>query len=141
MSRSLTARKALVRSLIRALVEHGAIKTTLPKAKLIQRIVEKLLSRARGKDLSARRHVLAFLANDRKTTDRLFQYAAASSRVSGFTRIIKLPSRRGDAGSMARIEIVDQIKKEEEKKSKGEKKEKKEEKKETKKKGKTAKQE
>jgi large subunit ribosomal protein L17 len=115
LSRSRTAREALVRSQVRALVFAGKIQTTLPKAKILARSIDKLFTSARKQDIGSRRRVLAKLANDRKTTDRLFDLAKDWSRTSGFTRIIKLPARRGDRARVARMEFVDPLPKKQEK--------------------------
>lgn len=106
LSRSLTSRKALFRSLIRALVSHGSITTTLAKAKAVQSDVEKLVKKARKGGIAKRREVYAYLANDKTTTDKLFKEVAQafSSLESGFTRIVKLAQRRGDGAQMARLE-------------------------------------
>jgi large subunit ribosomal protein L17 len=90
----------------------------LPKAKLLARSADKLFTSARKQDLGSRRRVLAKLANDRETTNRLFDLAKIWSRKSGFTRIINLPARRGDMAKMARIEFVDPLPKDQQVKAK-----------------------
>jgi len=107
LSRSRTARDALYRSLTRELVRHGKITTTTAKAKGVQIYIEKLTSIARKGGLSDRRRVLAKLANDKVTTDILFKLASGFKRESGFTRIIALPKRRGDAADISRLEWTD----------------------------------
>ena len=122
LSRSRTARTALYRSLVRALVEHGKIETTQIKAKQIQRRTEKLVSLAGRGTLTARRKLLAEFANERQVVKGIFEIATQSKRKSGFTRIIPLPTRRGDRAKMARLEWVDRFEKPEEKKVKEQKK-------------------
>ena len=110
LSRSRTARDALYRSLTRELVIHGKITTTTAKAKGVQIYIEKLTATAKKGGLSERRRVLAKLANDKVTTDALFKLASGFKRESGFTRIIALPKRRGDAADISRLEWTDVVK-------------------------------
>jgi large subunit ribosomal protein L17 len=70
LSRDSSSRKALLRSLARALMSYGKIDTTFAKAKFAQKFVERLLSQAQDKSLSARRRILAELGNDRFTLSR-----------------------------------------------------------------------
>lgn len=109
LSRSRKGRTALIRSLIKALVINGKIMTTKAKAKTIQGQVDKLVTLAKKDTLSARRKVLAYLANDRKVTDFFFikLVPVFKNRGSGFTRITLLPRRRGDNAEMAILEWVD----------------------------------
>ena len=107
LSRSRTARDALYRSLTRELVKHGKIITTTAKAKGVQVYIEKLTATAKKGGLSERRRVLAKLANDKVTTDALFKLESGFKRESGFTRIIALPKRRGDAADISRLEWID----------------------------------
>jgi large subunit ribosomal protein L17 len=120
LSRSKSARRALFRGLIRALVAYGSIKTTKVKAKAVQGEIDRMVSLAKNGSLAARRRVYAKLGNDRKTTDLLFSKVATafSARKSGFTRIIPLPSRRGDSAEMARLEWVEEVVISDKKKSK-----------------------
>ena len=111
LSRDRGSRKALFISLIKALVLHGEIITTYAKAKAIKSQIERLVGMTRKEGISARRRVYASLANDRKTTDSLFGIAPQfTGRNSGFTRIIKLPERRGDISSIVRLEWSQKIK-------------------------------
>jgi large subunit ribosomal protein L17 len=113
LSRERDTRRALFRSLIRALVSNGKIKTTKAKAKAIQGKIDTLVSLGKKKDISARRRVYAILGNDRKTTDFIFGKIASvfSDRKSGFTRIINLPRRLGDQAEMVRLEWSSEIEK------------------------------
>ena len=124
LSRGKKAREALWRSLVRALVLGGKLTTTVAKAKAIRSQIEKLVSAAGENSLASRRRVLAYLGNDRKITDALCRKAAGllKERKSGFTRIVLLPPRRGDAAFLARMEWIEEVKEEsEEKKEKEEK--------------------
>lgn len=100
-------RLAMYRNLVRDLLRHEAIKTTLPKAKEIQGLCERVITLGKKGSLAARRQALAFLP-DKAVIDRVFadlgpRYAA---RPGGYTRIIKLPPRLGDGAPMAKIELV-----------------------------------
>ncbi len=110
LSRSRTARDAMYRSLLKALVSHGEITTTKAKAKAVQRYTEKLASTAKKGGLSDRRRVLGKLANDKDTTSALFERVSVSDRTSGYTRILLLNTRRGDNTQMAKIGWVDELK-------------------------------
>lgn len=109
LGRNTNTRKALYRSLVRALVLHGSIKTTKAKAKAIQGEVDSLLTKAGSGSLETRRAVLGSLGNDKQTTSKLFGELAAmtKSRKSGFTRIINLPTRKGDRAKVVKLEWVD----------------------------------
>ena len=103
-------RNALMRGLAIALIEHGAIVTTLPKAKDLRPIVEKMITKARKGGLSNRRALIANL--NVKSANRLMDVIAPSiARDSGYLRIVKLGECRvGDNAELARIEFVDEIK-------------------------------
>jgi large subunit ribosomal protein L17 len=111
LSRGRKSREALFRSLTRALIERGAIVTTKAKAKAVAGQADKLISKALKNSISARREILAYLGNDRSSLRALFETVIPSfeKRVSGFTRIIQLPPRRGDNAEMARLEWVDKV--------------------------------
>ena len=98
-------------NLAAALIKHEQIKTTLPKAKELRPIVEKLVTLGkRGKtNLHARRQALSQLRNDTTTVAKLFDVLASryASRLGGYTRVLKAGFRYGDAAPMAIIEFVD----------------------------------
>ncbi|MEX2393488.1 MAG: 50S ribosomal protein L17 [Actinomycetota bacterium] len=102
------AEKAIMRGLSRALILHGRVVTTETKAKRVRPYVEKLITKGRKGGLHNRRLVLAEL-QDRKLVHRLFEDVAprAGDRPGGYTRIMKLGPRRGDAAPMAILELVD----------------------------------
>ncbi|MDO4271739.1 MAG: 50S ribosomal protein L17 [Candidatus Saccharibacteria bacterium] len=102
-------RRALMRGLSMALVEHGAIVTTLPKAKDLRPMVEKMVTKARKGGLSNRRALIAAMNVD--SANRLMDVIVPSlKRESGYLRIVKLDQNRvGDNAEMARIEFVDEI--------------------------------
>lgn len=121
LSRGQGARKALFRSLIVSMLVHGKIKTTMAKAKSVQADIDKLITKAKKDSVSARRAILAKLGNDRNALMVLIEQIvpSVSGRNSGYTRIVKLPNRRGDAAAVVILEFVDKIvKKEPEKEEK-----------------------
>jgi large subunit ribosomal protein L17 len=103
-------RKALVRSVAVALIEHGSIETTLPKAKSVVPFVEKLITTAKRGGLHARRQVIARLNSEvfaAKLIDELSP--RLSSRSSGYLRVKPTQNRRGDNALMARVSFVDDL--------------------------------
>lgn len=111
LSRDQGARRALFRSLVKALVTYGAIVTTKAKAKAIQPDLDKLVGLAKKKELSRIRRVSSYLGSDRRSLEVLFAKIAPtfSSRTSGFTRIVNLPERPGDRSKMVRLEWSQEI--------------------------------
>jgi len=104
-------RRALLRGLMCALVEHHAITTTLPKAKELRPKMEKVISKAKKGDLANRRAVIAALDNIGLANHLVDEVAPQIKRASGYLRIVKLDEWRvGDNAPMARIEFVDEIK-------------------------------
>lgn len=102
-------RNALMRGLAISLIEHGTIVTTLPKAKELRPIVEKMVTKAKKGGLANRRALIASL--NVESANRLVDVIAPSmKRDSGYLRIEKLGEYRvGDNAEMARIEFVDEI--------------------------------
>ncbi len=100
--------RAILRGLSRSLIEHGRIVTTETKARKLRPFVEKLITKARKGGLHNRRQALSELG-DRKLVHHLFGQVGprAGDRPGGYTRILKLGPRRGDATPMAIIELVD----------------------------------
>lgn len=102
-------RRALMRGLMISLVEHGAITTTLPKAKELRPQAEKMITVARQGSLASRRRLIAKL--NVNTANRLVDVIAPSlKRDSGYLRVTRLDQRRvGDNAELATIEFVDEI--------------------------------
>ena len=99
-------REALLKSLARSLVLKGRIMTTQAKAKEIRPIVEKMLTRGRTDNLQNRRLLVAQLG-DITTANKLIKTAQGyKERLGGYTRIVKMLPRKGDASPMALIEFV-----------------------------------
>jgi len=107
LSRTSAHRKALLKNLSIALITHGRIETTLPKAKELRGYIEKLITKASAGDSNAHRAVFASL-QDKVATNRLVTEIAPKykDRNGGYTRIIKTRLRRGDAAHMAIIELI-----------------------------------
>ncbi len=104
-------REALIEGLAEALIAHGSIETTLPKAKEVVPYMEKLITKAKKQDLHNRREVIRKLqtrANAHKLVDEIAP--KLSTRTSGHLRIEKTRVRRGDNAQLARISFVDDLK-------------------------------
>jgi large subunit ribosomal protein L17 len=108
LNRDSSARKALFVSLANALFKHEQIKTTLPKAKDLRPIAERLITLAKRGDLHARRQAYAFLRDD-KVVAKLFSVLGEryKGRPGGYTRVLKAGFRYGDCAPMAFIELVE----------------------------------
>ena len=104
-------RKALFSNLAGALIKHEQIVTTLPKAKDLRPIVEKLVTLGKRGDLHARRQADAQLKED-KHVERLFAILGPryKARAGGYTRVLKAGFRQGDSAAIAVIEFVDRDK-------------------------------
>lgn len=109
LNRNSSHRRSLFANQAIALINHEQIKTTLPKAKELRPIVEKLITLGKKGDLHARRQALSFLYNDAQTVSKLFSVIAEryKERQGGYIRIVKAGSRHGDAAPIAYIEFVD----------------------------------
>ncbi len=109
LGRDSAHRKALYSNLAGALIEHGRIKTTVTKAKAVKPIAEQMITLGRRGDLHARRQATAFLRS-RDVVHKLFADVAPlfKDRPGGYTRIVKLGPRPGDAAEMAYLELVDE---------------------------------
>jgi large subunit ribosomal protein L17 len=125
LSRTESHRKALLRSLATSLLKHKRIKTTVAKAKEARSFAEDLITKARRNDLHSKRLVMSEI-HDKSVVKELFSdiIQKIGDRPGGFTRVIKLGNRKGDAAGMAMLELVDYNEvmraKEEEKKEKKE---------------------
>jgi len=109
LGRDSAHRKALYSNLAGALIEHGRIKTTVTKAKAVRPYAEQMITLARRGDLHARRQATSFLRS-RDVVHKLFADVAPlfKDRPGGYTRIVKLGPRPGDAAEMAYLELVDE---------------------------------
>jgi large subunit ribosomal protein L17 len=108
LNRTSSHRKAMFANMAASLIKHEQIKTTLPKAKDLRPIVEKLISLGKRGDLHARRQALAELS-EKSAVDKLFSTLSEryADRQGGYTRVLKAGFRTGDAAPMGVIELVD----------------------------------
>ena len=107
LSRTHEHRRALLRNLVTSLFLHERIETTVAKAKEARRVAERMITFAKRGDISARRHVDSYVF-DPAATRKLFETIAPwyKDRPGGYTRIIRIGRRLGDAGEMAIFELV-----------------------------------
>jgi large subunit ribosomal protein L17 len=107
LSRTHEHRRALLRNLVTSLFLHERIETTVAKAKEARRVAERMITFAKRGDISARRHVDSYVF-DPAATRKLFETIAPwyTERQGGYTRIIRIGRRLGDAGEMAIFELV-----------------------------------
>jgi len=108
LSRTASHRKALLSNLAAQLIQHKSIITTLAKAKSLRIYVEPMITRSKTDSMHNRRTIFSYL-QDKEAIKELFGVIGdkVASRPGGYTRIIKLPRRAGDASDMALIELVD----------------------------------
>ena len=109
LSRNTSHRKAMFKNMSASLLRHEAIRTTLPKAKELRREVEPLITLAKTDGLARRRRAFDRL-RDREIVTKLFTEIGPryKARPGGYTRILKLGMRPGDAAPMALIQLVEQ---------------------------------
>ncbi len=124
-------RRSMLATMTKQVIENESITTTETRAKEVRKFVDKMITYGKKGDLISRRKALAFLHNDKKIVDKIFnelkdRYA---NRNGGYTQILKLSERKGDDALMVILRLVDETKPvEEEKKEKKSKKSNKEEK-------------
>ena len=105
--RDSSARKAMLRDVVRALFDKERIETTEAKAKEVSGLADQMITLAKRGDLHARRQALAFMT-DETVVRKLFETIAPKykERQGGYTRVLKLGPRQGDAALMAILELV-----------------------------------
>ena len=108
LGRDAAHRKALYANLTASLIEHGRIKTTLAKAKEVRPVAEEMITLGRRGDVPARRQALKFLRSQ-DVVHMLFSDVGPRfvDRPGGYSRIVKLGPRQGDAADMVYLELVD----------------------------------
>ena len=108
LNRTASHRKAMFSNMAAALIKHEQITTTLPKAKEMRRIADRLITLGKRGGLHARRQALSVL-KDTKLAEKLFSTLAAryADRPGGYTRVLKAGFRYGDSAPMGIIELVD----------------------------------
>ena len=108
LNRTASHRKAMFANMAAALIKHEQIKTTLPKAKELRGVVDRLITLGKRGNLHARRQALSVL-HDRALADKLFTTLAEryAARPGGYTRVLRAGFRYGDSAPLAFIELVD----------------------------------
>jgi large subunit ribosomal protein L17 len=107
LSRNTSHRRALLRNMVTSFLEHGRLMTTLPKAKEIRPLAEKMITLGKRDSLHARRQVQSYLLKD-AIAKKVFDTIAPkfADRKGGYSRIIKLGNRKGDGADLAIIELL-----------------------------------
>ena len=110
LGRDSAQRRALHAGLAGALIEHGRIRTTEAKAKEVRPIVEEMITLGKRGDVAAHRQAVAFLRS-KPVAHKLFAEVAPrfAERPGGYTRVVKIGPRQGDAAPMAYLELVDYV--------------------------------
>ena len=108
LGRTADHRSALLSNLAVALIQHKRITTTLAKAKALKKYVEPLITRSKNDSTNSRRVVFRYLQNKEAVTELFKEISVkVADRPGGYTRVIKLGTRQGDAAQIAFIELVD----------------------------------
>ena len=107
LGRTSDQRKAMLRAMVTYLLENGQIKTTVTRAKEVQPVAEKMITLAKANTLASYRQALAFITKE-DVANKLFKEIGPkyADRNGGYTRIVKIGPRRGDAAEMAIIQLV-----------------------------------
>lgn len=110
LGRDTAHHKSLLRNLGTSMVLNGWLETTLPRARALRPVIEKLVTHARVGDLNARREMYSFFF-DQKVADKMLMDIAPKfmERPGGYTRIVKLGPRKNDRAEVARIEFIDKV--------------------------------
>lgn len=107
LGRATAHRKAMLRAMVTYLLENGRIETTVTRAKEVRALTEKMITIGKQDDLHSKRQVYSFVTKE-AVAKKLFDEVAPkyAERKGGYTRIIKIGPRRGDAAEMAIIELI-----------------------------------
>ena len=107
LGRTSDHRKAMLRAMVTYLLENGQIKTTLTRAKEVAPVAEKMITLAKDNTLVSYRQALAFITKE-DVANKLFKEIGPkyADRNGGYTRIVRIGPRRGDAAEMAIIQLV-----------------------------------
>jgi len=108
LNRDSAHRNAMLANLVVSLITHEQLRTTLPKAKELRPLAEKMITLGKRGNLHARRQALSYLP-DKAAVDKLFSTLSEryAGRAGGYTRVLKAGFRAGDSAAMAVIELVD----------------------------------
>lgn len=109
LNRTSAHRKAMFVNMAAAVIKHEQIRTTLPKAKELRTVVDRLITLGKRGGLHARRQALTRLGGDKKLAEKLFSTLAERyrERQGGYTRVMRAGFRYGDSAPMAIFELVD----------------------------------
>ena len=108
LNRTSSHRLAMLRNMANSLIEHEAIKTTVPKAKELRRVVEPMITLAKNDSVANRRLAFARLRDDASVAKLFTELGPRyNARPGGYTRILKMGFRVGDNAPMAFVELVD----------------------------------
>ena len=107
LGRTSDQRKAMLRAMVTYLLENGQIKTTVTRAKEVAPVAEKMITLAKADSLAAYRQALGYITKE-DVAQKVFKEIAPkyADRNGGYTRIVKIGARRGDAAEMAIIQLV-----------------------------------
>ena len=107
LGRTSDQRRAMLRAMVTYLLENGQIKTTLARAKEVAPLAEKMITLSKKNDLAAYRQALGFITKE-DVAKKLFQELGPkyAGRNGGYTRVVRIGPRRGDAAEMAIIQLV-----------------------------------
>ena len=110
-------RRSMLATMTKQVITNESITTTDTRAKEVRKFVDKMITYGKKGDLVSRRKALAFLHNDKKVVDKVFNDLAKryENRNGGYTQILKLDERRGDDALMVILRLVEEEKKEEKK--------------------------
>ena len=108
LNRTSAHRQAMLRNMMNSLIEHEAIKTTVPKAKELRRVVEPMITLAKNDSVANRRLAFARLRDDASVAKLFTELGPRyNARPGGYTRILKMGFRVGDNAPMAFVELLD----------------------------------
>ena len=107
LGRTSDQRRAMLRAMVTYLLENGQIKTTITRAKEVAPVAEKMITLAKKNDLASYRQALAFITKE-DVANKLFKEIGPkyADRNGGYTRVVKIGPRRGDAAEMAIVQLV-----------------------------------
>ena len=107
LGRATDSRNAMLRAMVTYLFENGKIETTVPRAKEVRAMAEKMVTLGKRDELHAKRQILSYITKEDVAKKVIDEYAPKyADRNGGYTRIYKIGVRRGDAAEMAVIELV-----------------------------------
>ncbi len=107
LGRTTDQRKAMLRAMVTYLIENGKIETTVTRAKEVRTVAEKMITLGKSETLHSKRQIYSYITKEAVSKKLIDEIAPSyKERQGGYTRIIKIGPRRGDAAEMAIIELV-----------------------------------